>query len=113
MSRQQKRSQAQEKKIAQKVKGDVVQGSGCGPWHKSDVKNVSFRFEAKYTDKKSYSVTRGTWEKIKKEARAKGQIPALVVDMDHANRESKMDQLVVMRMDDFVWMADQIEWEAQ
>ena len=47
----------QEKKIAKQIGGRRQPGSGSGPWNKGDVvKRGEFRVEAKFTQKKQYTL---------------------------------------------------------
>lgn len=79
-----RKSQQQEKQIAKELGGQVVPGSGAFPGMKSDVvaDEYGFRIEAKYTDNKSYSVTRQVIEKIRREALASGNNWLLQVDIN-------------------------------
>ena len=69
-----------EKKIAQRLGGVRVKGSGSGA-EKGDVrvKNV-LRVEAKCTAKKSFTVTREMVEKIERHALASGELPAIEIE---------------------------------
>jgi hypothetical protein len=68
-SRQQKRSQLQERRIAEDVGGRVQAGSGSSWQAKSDVRvQGAIRCEAKYTEKKTYSLKLADLLKIRDEA---------------------------------------------
>ncbi len=78
-----KRSKKQEEKIAQEMGGQVVPGSGAIAGMKSDVvaERLGFRVEDKYTDNKSYSMTRNVIDKIRREALSSGENWLLQVDL--------------------------------
>ena len=102
-----RRSKDQEKKIAKAREGEVTIASGALPWQKADVVDKYFLTEAKYTDKKSYSITKATWEKIKNQSQDKGLMPSMVIDI------TGTDSLTVIRSDDFNWMIQRVNWEEE
>ncbi len=78
----QKRSQRQERDIAERVGGRVTPGSGSGWVTKNDVKNSRFSIEAKTTDKKSYSLKLDDLLKAERQAwQDSGRESAFVVQM--------------------------------
>ena len=88
-------SQKQEEYLADRLGGLVTPASGAF-WHrKGDVRNHEFLIEAKQTDKKSISVQRDVWEKIRREAILDGRVPLLALRIQDRD-------LVVLDMEDFV-----------
>ena len=74
-----KKSRRQEKRLAREFKGRRQPGSGHFVGLKGDVLSPKYLFEAKYTDKKSYSLKLTTLEKIECEAARSQRIPVLTV----------------------------------
>lgn len=73
------KSQRSETKAAKLFGGRTQLASGALRHAKGDVKTPDFLIEDKVTDKKSYSVTRKVWDKIRKEACAVSRTPLLRV----------------------------------
>ena len=73
-------SPKQEKKLAERLAGKRVKGSGSG-FAKGDVRvnNIAL-IEAKATEKKSFSVTRDMVDKLQNAACGQGELPVLVVE---------------------------------
>lgn len=75
-----------DKQVTGKRQGDAAEiqvrrtfASGAF-WHdKGDIELGEYLLDVKSTKKKSFSLTRGDWEKISKEARGKDKVPGLVV----------------------------------
>jgi len=107
MDRHHRRSQRQEKRNAKEradIGGQVTKGSGCGEYDKADVRDDYFLSENKTTEKKSYSLKKTEWEKIRKQALDKDRIPIMDIEIVGT------DELVVVRKTDFNWMVEQIDW---
>lgn len=84
-----------EKKDAKDFNGYRQKGSG-NFWAKpGDVKTDKFLIEAKQTDKKSYSITLKTWDKLYEEALFSFRIPILSLLI-------KDKELVVLSKEDFL-----------
>lgn len=64
-----RRSQRQERELAEDTGGRVQKGSGSLPWAKSDVTKVfgRYRAECKFTRARSFTVTRTILDKIRSE----------------------------------------------
>lgn len=60
---------------------DLTLGSGSIWFSKSDAANRDFRLEVKSTEKKSFSLTRAIWNKLRQEATATGKMPLAVVEI--------------------------------
>ena len=90
-----KRWQIKEKKDAQDFDGRRVKGSG-NQWHSpGDIRNDTFLVDCKSTTKKSYSVSKSTWDKIYEEALFSQRLPLLSLDIDGL-------ELVVISKEDFL-----------
>ena len=76
-----KKSDAQEKRWAAAIDGEVVRGSGSGWRHKSDVKNRKWLFELKRTDGKSLGLKEDDWEKLVQEAAMEDLVPAMHLEL--------------------------------
>lgn len=76
-----RRSKKQERELAARGGGRLVNRSGAGP-EKADVKkyNQVFRIEAKTTSRKSFSVTRAMVDQLETVALAHGELPAFVIE---------------------------------
>lgn len=85
------KSQAQERRIAKQVKGQVVKGSGCLFYAKGDVKMEEFLIEAKTTDADSFTLKAEVIEKIMEEAIAIGKEGFLQINF----RKRNLDVAVV------------------
>lgn len=80
-----KRSQDQEKKLADHYDGTVNSGSGNGWLHKNDVRSARFSFEAKTTEKKSYSLRIDDLLKAEKNALISGREMVFAVELGGRN----------------------------
>lgn len=97
-----RRSQRQERKLAEDVGARVQPGSGSLPTHKGDVrKRGEFRVESKYTSKKSYSVTREVLQKIRGECTGVER-PALDVLFTDPLTGQESDRWVMIPYEDWV-----------
>ena len=91
-----KRSQAQEKKVAEQFNGRQVIASGSLWFADSDVRTNKFLIECKTTEKDYYSLTSKVWEKIEKEAiKDRMRIPLMAIDLQDK------DRIIVFRLKDF------------
>ncbi len=77
-----KKSQKQEKRLADVLDGHVQKGSGSKSFHKGDVKAEVLLVEAKRTDNDSMSIKKAWFIKVFKEASAYSKIPALSIEFD-------------------------------
>jgi hypothetical protein len=98
-----KRSDKQEKTLAQELKslgGATKPGSG-NQWHsKGDVEDKEFLHECKYTQYKSYSLTLKTWKEIEEKAFSMGgKIPAMHILLDEGGEDL---ELIVLSKDDYL-----------
>ncbi|KUL44712.1 hypothetical protein ADL22_12270 [Streptomyces sp. NRRL F-4489] len=80
-----KKSQAQEKALAAKYQGVVNPGSGNGWLHKNDVRSARFSFEAKTTEKKSYSLRLDDLLKAERNALISGREMVFAVELGGRN----------------------------
>jgi hypothetical protein len=71
----------QEKRLAKRVNGKAVRGSGSSVYSKGDVHSDSFLVEAKHTNARSIRLTDEWLAKITKEAIAVGKNPALEFEL--------------------------------
>jgi hypothetical protein len=86
-----RRSQRQERELAEDTGGKVQKGSGCLPWAKSDVTNVfgRFRAECKFTRARSFTLTRELIYKLRGECDFH-EIP--VIDVSFVSAAGKTDE---------------------
>lgn len=97
-------SRRQELGLATDTGSQVQKGSGSLPWAKGDVrKRGTFRAECKFTRAKSYSVTRGTLDKIRSEC-ASNETPLL--DLQFLDKHGAIDDRWILIPYD-VWLAQQ------
>lgn len=90
-----KKWEKKEKSDAKTFSGKRVPGSGNG-WSKpGDVKSAKFLVDSKQTEKKSYSISRETWDKLYEEALFSYRIPLLSLIIQDL-------ELVVIAKEDFV-----------
>lgn len=68
-----------EKKVAKRLGGRAIAGSGAMEGNKGDVDLPRYRLEAKSTIKKSISLKQEWLDKISKEAATEGKVPALSI----------------------------------
>lgn len=72
-----KKWQKKEKNDAKDFGGSVHKGSG-NRWYKpGDVSTEKFLIDSKHTDKKSYSISLQTWDKLYEEALFSKKLPVL------------------------------------
>jgi hypothetical protein len=105
-----RKSLAQERRTAKEFGGLTQIASGAIDGLKGDVKTGStgvgfndsdFLIENKFTDAKSYSLKKATWEKIEKEAlKDNMRIPLMQIDIQNDT------QLVVLNKSDFLSLID-------
>lgn len=95
-----KKSDKQEKTLAQLVGGSTQAGSG-NQWHsKGDVIDKEFLHECKYTKHKSYSLSIKTWQEIDQKAfEMGGKIPAMEILLGEGQENLK---LIVLSEDDYL-----------
>lgn len=87
MSTKKKRSQKQEKSVANDFNAVVTVASGALWGMKADCRSDKCLIECKTTEKKYYPVTSKVWEKIEEEAvRDHMRIPLLIVDVEDSDR---------------------------
>lgn len=80
-TRGQTESQKQERRIAEKYQGQVSAASGAGWSRKGDVRAEDLLIEAKWTEKKSFSLTKDVLDKIENEALMESREWALYLTM--------------------------------
>ncbi len=71
-----------EQECADRLGAEVTLGSGADYAHKGDFALNDFLVEHKATLKESFSIKGKTWDKILKEASAKGKIPAMIININ-------------------------------
>ena len=82
-----------EQRVADKIGGRTVPGSGCSIFAKGDVKDTRFGallIEQKGTGNKSLGVEYAWLKKITAEAMAVGRVPALVMSFDLAEGDREV-----------------------
>jgi hypothetical protein len=72
---------AQEERIAARIGGRRVPGSGASPYARGDVKEDRYLVEAKQTAKDSMRVTWAWLAKITRQAVGIGRVPALAIEL--------------------------------
>tara|TARA_B100000809_G_C15104250_1_gene518104 strand:+ start:268 stop:615 length:348 start_codon:yes stop_codon:yes gene_type:complete len=77
-----KKSTADENRIAKEFGGHRQPASGAISGLKGDVITESFLIEHKFTEKGSFSITRGLLSKIVREAYGEGRVPLLCIKFD-------------------------------
>lgn len=80
-----KRSQRQEKSLAAKYDGKVSPGSGNGWIHKNDVRNDTFSFEAKTTEKRQYILKLDDLKLAEQHALLSGREMVFAIEMGGRN----------------------------
>ncbi len=81
--KQNRTSAAQERSIAQKVKGKVQPGSGSSWRAPGDIRTDKYLIETKYTKHDSFSLTKNLWKDIKAKAYQQGKEPVLVIELNY------------------------------
>lgn len=94
-----KKSQRQEKRLAARYDGLTSAGSGNGWVRKNDVRTADLSIEAKYTDKKSYSLKQDDLHKGEKYALVDGREFAFMVSFSG-------EEWVVIREADYKELRD-------
>ncbi len=90
-----KKWEKKEKKDQEDFGGSRIKGSG-NQWNApGDVKTDKFLIDSKQTDKKSYSITLKTWDKIYEEALFMKKLPLLSLQIQKI-------ELVVIDKEDFL-----------
>ena len=82
--KQNRRSAAHERRLAEEVGGKVQTGSGNTWKAPQDVRSDTHLIQHKYTDQRSYSVTVKTLEGLVRDAERSGREAALVLDFEAA-----------------------------
>lgn len=90
-----KKWQAKEKKDAKDFDGRVHKGSGNQWYQPGDVSTERFIIDSKQTDKKSYSVSLKTWDKLYEEALFLKKLPILSLQIQDV-------EVVVLDKEDFL-----------
>jgi hypothetical protein len=80
-----KRSQRQEKDLAERYDGKRSPGSGNGWIHKNDVRNDTFSFEAKTTEKRQYPLKLDELKLAEQYALLSGREMVFVIEMGGRN----------------------------
>lgn len=91
----QRQSQYHEKRLAEKIGGQVTAASGAFWSRKGDVRNSRMLIEHKWTGKKSFSLKADVLRKILLEATLAGRLPVLGIHLDG-------NDYVVLTEDDFL-----------
>lgn len=82
-----KRSQRQERRLAEKVGGKVTPASGA-LWHqKGDVRSEHFLIEAKTTRNKQYTLKYEDLQKISHEAAISGKTPVFAITFEGVSKD--------------------------
>lgn len=92
-----KTPRAQEERVARRLGGKRVSGSGASMYSKGDVRGVElagveFLIEAKKTEKASISVKWAWLKKITHEALAVGKEPALTIEIQGGEDDPNVDR---------------------
>lgn len=90
-----KKWQKHERTTAKSFNSKVNKGSGNQWYNPSDIRTEEYLLEAKQTDKKSYSISLNTWNKLADEAGLVKKIPALVLRLQETD-------LIIISKDDFL-----------
>lgn len=97
-----RRSQRQERKLAEDSGGRVQKGSGCLPWAKGDVrKRGVFRGESKFTTAQSFSLKRALLDKIRSECEGQ-EYPLLDIEFINKGTQRSEDRWVAVPYE--VWV---------
>lgn len=92
------KSNKQESRVAKDLNAKVTVASGALWTQKADVRNEDYLVECKTTAKDYYSLTKTTWEKIKKQALSDNfRIPIMCIDLEDGNHV-----LAVLSIHDFI-----------
>lgn len=86
--RQNRRSRAQERRVAREVGGRVTAGSGSS-WRSGggDVRAPEDLIECKYTDARSFALSEAAWHKLERQAARLGREPVMVIKFDQYDLE--------------------------
>lgn len=80
-----RRSQKQEKNLADRYDGKVNPGSGNGWIHKNDIRSEVFSFEAKTTEKSQYPLKLAELQLAERHALLSGREMVFVIEMGGRN----------------------------
>lgn len=95
-----KKSQKQERRVADTYRGSVQPRSGAGWIRKNDVRSENLLIECKFTDnKKSYTIKHSDLRDLGTKAVLEDRIPVLQFDLGG-------NSYVVLTEDDFKWMVE-------
>lgn len=98
----------QEEYVADLLGGRRTPSSGAADNDKGDILTPENLVEAKYTENKSVSLKRETWEKIHHEAWGRGRRPAMAIRF----RDEKNLDLVVLSLNDYTeLLEDARRWQ--
>lgn len=104
-----KKWQDKEKSDAKQLNARQTPRSG-GLWFaKGDMKDGTFLYDSKDTKHSRFSVTAKIWKKINKEGLLASRLPALLVEMVDDKDKDKKIKLVVLDVNDFLWMKKKLE----
>lgn len=98
----QKKWERKESKDAKDFGGRRVKASGSLWYAPGDVKTDKFLIDSKFTEKKSYSVSLKTWDKLFEEALFSFKIPMLSLQIQEK-------ELVVMEKDDLLKILELVD----
>jgi hypothetical protein len=73
-----------EKRMAKKINGKIVQGSGNKFWNPSDISFQNYLIETKYTEKDVYYITQKILNKIEQEAFLFMKDPLLIIEFTNS-----------------------------
>lgn len=94
LSKSHHRARKQELEVANRIKGKVIAGSGCGHV-KGDVRLPGVaRIECKTTKNKSFPVTLAMVEKLEEAVLGSGEMPILVIEFNDGEG-NKLKEVVV------------------
>ena len=83
-----------ENNAAKEFKGKRNRGSGNRWYNPGDIRLDNFLIEAKQTERKSYSISKRTWDKIYEEALFSYRLPVMLLQIQDL-------ELVVLSKEDF------------
>ena len=96
-----------EKKTAKRLGGQARAGSGAIEGYKGDITLDDYLVENKTTVNKSISLKQEWLDKISREARAEGRIPALAIQfVDQAGNSAQHGRWVMIPENDFSELID-------
>ena len=86
---QNRRSARHERQVAREVGGKVQAGSGTSWRARGDVKTDTYLIEHKYTDKRSFSVTRKIINQVRQDAQRQGKDWCIIIHFDGIEGEQQ------------------------